>query len=216
VKKKNSRQQFTGKHTKALRAELLALLERSNLYLQPERKVPVVTALAVANRDLRKTRNSEPQARMFSAVKAVSSFISLSAKNKVTTESLYNADLLPVGHPMSTKSHAMTASALRNARAQWIAADDLIDDSVRGLVLKAHSLEPGSIERTHAFARLSALGPGLVPITAAIDSFTLASITAAGGFGLGGNSKAARSARAKLQRRDRKGRFAEMGGGPTS
>ena len=220
MKKKNPSQQFTSKHTKALRAELLALLSRSNLYLQPERRVSPTLAIEVANRDLRKTRNSAPDARVFSAVKAVSSFISLAAKNKVTTSSLYNSDLLSVGHPMSTKKHAMTASALRNARAQWLAADELIDDSARELVLNAHSAEPGSAERTHAFARLMALGPKVVPITAAVDPYTipnqknrLAVLVATLGLGIGGNSKAARSARANLQRRDRKGRFAEMGGG---
>jgi superfamily I DNA/RNA helicase/DNA polymerase III epsilon subunit-like protein len=213
VKKKNSRQQFTQKHTKNLRAELLALLDRSNMYLQPERRVPFATAVEVANRDLRKTRNSDPDARVFSALRAVSSFMSLSAKNKVTTSALSNADLLPVGHPMSRKRHAMTASALRHARAKWIAADELVDDSARELVIIAHAADPGSIERIHAFARLMALGPRFVPITAAIDAEPLNPITAAFGFGVGGNSKAARSARAKLQRRDRKGRFAEMGGG---
>jgi predicted DNA-binding transcriptional regulator YafY len=139
--------------------------------------------------------------------------MSLSAKNKVTTSALSNADLLPVGHPMSRKRHAMTASALRHARAKWIAADELVDDSARELVITAHAADPGSIERIHAFARLMALGPRFVPITAAIDAEPLNPITAAFGFGVGGNSKAARSARAKLQRRDRKGRFAEMGGG---
>jgi hypothetical protein len=42
---------------------------------------------------------------------------------------------------------------------------------------------------------------------------TLDPLTAAFGFGIGGDSKAARSLRAKMQRRDRYGRFTFMGGG---
>lgn len=169
MKKKNSRKVFTKQHSKTLRAEILALLERSNLYLQAERRVPFATAIEVANRDLRKTRDSEPSARIFSAVKAVSAYISLASRNKETTMSLANADLLPVGHPSSTREHSMTASALLHAHAQWIAADPLVDPSARELVIRAHSAEPGSIERTHAFARLSALGPSTVPLTASVD-----------------------------------------------
>jgi hypothetical protein len=115
----------------------------------------------------------------------------------------------------------MSASALRSARAQWVASDPLVDDSIRALVASAHSLEPGSIERQHAFARLIAAGPQLVPITAAIDigdveivrTYTPVPLVAGLLSFVGGNSRAARSMRAKLQRRDRYGRFAFMGGG---
>ena len=208
MKKKNIRKQFTRNHSAKLRAEILGLLERSNVYLLPERKVPVAVAIEVANRDLRKTRHSDPDARVFSALRAVSAHITLASRNKVTTASAQNSDLLTVGHPASTRPHAMTAAALRDARARWIAADERVADEVRPLVAAAHAAMPGSIERRHAFARLAALDAGLVPLTASVDP-----IVAVGGFGLGGNSEAARRARAQLQRRDRKGRFAYMGGG---
>jgi len=208
VKKKNIRKQFTRNHSAKLRAEILGLLERSNVYLLPERRVPVAVAIEVANRDLRKTRQSDPDARVFSALRAVSTHITLASKNKVTTASAQNSDLLVVGHPASTRPHAMTAAALRGARARWIAADERIADDVRSLVATAHAAIPGSVERRHAFARLAVVDAGLIPLTASIDP-----IIAVGGFGIGGNSSAARRARAMLQRRDRKGRFAEMGGG---
>lgn len=171
MKKKSTRQQFTRQHSMALRKEISALLTRSNIYLQPARRVSLGTAIEVANRDLRKTRNNEPDARMFSAIKAVSSYVSLASKNKVDVASLSNVDLLPVGHPLSEKKHAMTASGLLRAKAQWTAADESIDESARDLVLLAHAAPPRSIERQHAFARLAALGPSVVPITAAVDPF---------------------------------------------
>ena len=207
MKKKNSRKQFATKHTKAVRAGVLALLEQTNVYQLPERRVALSTAITVANRDLRKTRNSDPETRVFSALRAVSGYLSLAANNRVTTAALQNADLLPVGHPSSRARHAMAASALRHARALWVAADPMIDDSMRSLVASAHSAEPGSIERKHAFTRISVAPAGLVPLTAAVDVTPLLAV------GLGGNSDFARSARARLQRRDRYGKFAFMGGG---
>lgn len=186
------------------------LVEQVNSSVLPGRQVTFGTALEVANREIRKNTNGTAEARMYAALRAVSAFASLAAKNKVTTASLQNSDFLSVGHPLSTKFHSMDEAALRHARAQWIAADSHIaSEAVRSLVASAHSLEPGSIERKHAFARLAAMGPGLVPITAAVD---LEPIIAVLGLGLGGNSRAARSARARLQRRDRKGRFAFQGG----
>jgi ADP-ribose pyrophosphatase YjhB (NUDIX family)/DNA polymerase III epsilon subunit-like protein/predicted DNA-binding transcriptional regulator YafY len=186
------------------------LVEQVNSSVLPGRQVTFGTALEVANREIRKNTNGTAEARMYAALRAVSSFASLATKNKVTTASLQNSDFLSVGHPLSTKLHDMDEAALRHARAQWIAADSHIaSEAVRSLVASAHSLEPGSIERKHAFARLAAMGPGLVPITAAVD---LEPIIAVLGLGLGGNSRAARSARARMQRRDRKGRFAFQGG----
>ena len=204
-----------------LRAEAIALVNKSNSKFRPERQVSIKSALTVVDRNLAHTRNASQEVRTFSALRALSSFISLSTIAKTSVSSLENADLLPVGHPFSTAPHAMSVSGYRSARAQWIAADPLIDDSMRSLVAAAHSLEPGSIERQHAFARLATAGPKLVPITAAIDigdddiinSYTPTPLVAGLLSFVGGNSRAARSMRAKLQRRDRYGRFAFMGGG---
>ena len=204
-----------------LRAEAIALVNKSNSKFRPERQVTRQAALAVVDRSLAYTSNSSQEIRSFSALRALSSFISLATISKATVSSLENSDLLPIGHPFSTAPHAMSASALRSARAQWVASDPLVDDSIRALVASAHSLEPGSIERQHAFARLIAAGPQLVPITAAIDvgdteivtTYAPAPVVAGLLSFVGGNSRAARSMRAKLQRRDRYGRFAFMGGG---
>ena len=215
MSKRNSNGEFNEKRVNELRAAVLSMVEEANVRALPERRVSFKAAITVANRDLKKTQASDVDRRSFSALRAVGAFISLAAINKVTEASIANADLLAVGHPLSQKSHGMSEAALRNERARWIAADLYIDDSVRSLVAAAHSYEPGSIERAHAFARLAALGPGILPITASIDLNTnVSSYTEfVLGLGLGGNSDMARRLRAKMQRRDRYGRFAFMGGG---
>ena len=196
-----------------LRSEVLATVSKSNAASQPERRISAASAIEVANRSLAKTATYSSDVRYFSAIRSVNAFIALATRNKQTPQALSNADLLPIGHPASTRAHAMTASALRHAQARWIAADPMIHESVRGLVASAHAARPGSTERVHAFARLSVAGLGKVPSYAAIDELSIDPIVAAFGLGLGGNSSAARRLRAQMQRRDRRGRFAFMGGG---
>jgi hypothetical protein len=202
-----SQRKFTRADRRSLLAQLEALVNNANSLVVQERRVSLASAVEVANRDLRKTRRAASDSRIFSALRAVSAHLSLALNNRQTTASLSNADLLPIGHPASTRKHAMTASALRYEKARWLAADTSIGDETRRLVIAAHAAEPFSAERAHAFARLGVTASG-VSVALSIDP-----IVAVGGFGLGGNSKAARSARAQLQRRDRYGRFAFMGGG---
>ena len=203
------------KDVHSIRETVLSMVQEANQRTLPERRVSDKAAITVANRDLQKTKNASVAKREFSALRAVGSFISLATINKATEASLQNSDLLPVGHPFSTKAHSMTAASLRNERAKWIAADEYIDSSVRSLVIKAHGYEENSMERAHAFARLAALGPAFIPITASIDLNTATSAYTefVFGLGLGGNSDMARRLRAQMQRRDRRGRFAFMGGG---
>ena len=216
-----SKRQRDTKWLNQLRAEAIELVNKSNSKFRPERQVTVKAALTVVDRSLVNTRNASEEVRKFAALRALSSFISLATVAKTSVMSLENSDLLPVGHPFSTAPHAMTIDGYRRVCAQWIASDPLIDDSMRSLVASAHALEPGSIERQHAFARLAAAGPKLVPITASIDvgdinilnNYAPVPLVAGLLSFIGGNSRAARSMRAKLQRRDRYGRFAFMGGG---
>jgi len=184
-----------------------------NSELQAERRVTPYAAVLVASRSLEETKNSKnASARAFAALHAVNAFISLTRSGRTTTDSLKNTDLLPVAHPLSTRSHSMSDTSIRAAKAQWFAADSRVDNSVRALISSAYSQQPGSLERRHAFARLAALPVGSVPKEIVIEAANeLQPIIAV--IGLGGNSSAARRARAQIQRRDRKGRFAEMGGG---
>lgn len=96
----------------------------------------------------------------------------------------------------------MSASAFSYERARWVAADPRIDDSeVRSLVASLLTSDPGSPEYVYLSSRISSIPHKSAPLVALIAAFG------------DGNSRAARSARARLQRRDRKGRFAWMGGG---
>jgi len=210
-KRAAAKSQFIHLYGAKLRSDILTSVRKSNEKVQPERRVSVASAITVANRDLANTLSYSANVRYFSAIRAVNAFVALATKNKQTPQSLSNSDLLPVGHPASTRAHAMTASAFLHAQARWIAADPMIDDSVRSLVASAHAARPGSIERTHAFTRLSIVGFGKAPSYVLIDEAQPTAITA--GFLVGKNSIAARRLRAQLQRRDRRGRFAFMGGG---
>ena len=212
-KRRKAKNRLSRTYSVMLRAHINKIVNDANSSLDPERQIPLLVAFQVAGRDLRKTRKLHSDVRMFSAARAVSAHINLAAAGKETTAALENSDLLPVGHPSSTKQHAMTASALRHSRARWIAADPTITDpSAKALVASALSLYPGSTDARHAFARIEASEGAVMPpwvkllVAGSHDALTAA-------LGIGGNSSAARRLRAQTQRRDRYGKFAFMGGG---
>ena len=212
-KRRKAKNRLSRTYSVQLREQIRKTVAEANENLQPERQIPILVAFQVAGRDLRKTRKLHPDVRMFSAARAVTAHISLSAVGKETTAALENSDLLPVGHPKSTRVHAMSASALRTSRARWIAADPtIVHEESRALVASAFALYPTSVEATHALARIEAVDNSRMPLwVRVLAASTADSLTAA--LGIGGNSSAARRLRAQVQRRDRMGRFAFMGGG---
>ena len=192
----------------SFRQSLIELANSQNESVPAERRVSQHAVLSVAERSLSSTSNLEKDTRRFIAYKEAASFVSFAATGDVTNTSLEKYyDLLPVGHPASTRKHAMTASAFRHTRARWVAADPRLDESVREIVAAAYMYESNTVEHSHAITRLAALTAASVPR----DIF-LSALTAAFSFG-DGNSSAARSMRANLQWRDRLGRWIEMGRG---
>jgi hypothetical protein len=192
----------------SFRQSLRNLAAAENAKVPAERRVSQQAVFLVAERSLAKTASLEIKTRQFVAYKEVSSFISLACTGEISTDSQVSyRDLLPVGHPLSSRSNAMTASALRHARSRWIAADPRVDDEAREIVAAAYFYDRSSTEYSHAIASLQVLVAGGVP-----REIYLSALTAAFSFG-SGNSSAARSARANLQWRDRLGRWIEMGRG---
>ena len=192
----------------SFRQSLRNLAAIENAKVPAERRVSQQAVFLVAERSLAKTASLEKTTRQFVAYKEVSSFISLACTGEISTDSQVGyRDLLPVGHPLSSRSNAMTASALRHARSRWIAADPRVDDDVREIVAAAYFYDKKSVEYSHAIASLQVLVAGAVP-----REIYLSALTAAFSFG-DGNSSAARSMRANLQWRDRIGRWIEMGRG---
>jgi hypothetical protein len=192
----------------SFRQSLRNLAAIENAKVPAERRVSQKAVFAVAERSLQKTAGLEKKTRQFIAYKEVSSFISLACSGELSIESQVSyRDLLPLGHPLSSRYSAMTSSALRHARSRWIAADPRIDDEAREIVAAAYFYDRSSTEYSHAIASLQVLVAGGVP-----REIYLSALTAAFSFG-SGNSSAARSARANLQWRDRLGRWIEMGRG---
>jgi DNA polymerase III epsilon subunit-like protein len=211
MKKLKKRKALWHQHRDYLQAEVLRLVNKANRGVSPERRVTYAAAIEVANRAIKRNGNVFSSARAFGALRAVSAFIEFATRGKDVVDAYKHADLLPVGHPSSTRSHSMTASALRHARARWYAADPLVDDELRPVVAAAHAAGYLTPERGYLFARLAAAPRSSLPLWLALDT---AEAIVAGALSLiGGNSIAARRARAQLQRRDRGGRFAFMGGG---
>jgi hypothetical protein len=188
-----------------LRQQVLSLVTEANKSAQSERQVTPRSALIVMDRALASLAVVDEESRDFAVLREVSSFISTAQKTSVMTASAHT-DLLPQGHPLSALNASLTPEEYRFKYAQWLAADADVSSAARPLVAAAFSAKPGSIERNHAFMRLSVTTekvPGYfkldpAPIIAAFSD---------------GNSSAARRARVALQWRDKRGRWVEMGRG---
>jgi hypothetical protein len=188
-----------------LRQQVLSLVTEANKSVQSERQVTPRSALIVMDRALASLAVVDEESRDFAVLREVSSFISTAQKTSVMTASAHT-DLLPQGHPLSALNASLTPEEYRFKYAQWLAADTDVSSAARPLVAAAFSAKPGSIERNHAFMRLSVTTekvPGYfkldpAPIIAAFSD---------------GNSSAARRARVALQWRDKRGRWVEMGRG---
>jgi hypothetical protein len=197
--------------TKGLRQVIFDLVSSHNEGTPTVRQIPVDTAYEVAERSLVASASLPLDTRKFLVVRDVTNFLDLSAKGTATRNGTKNTDLLPITNPLSTAPHSLTAAGIRHARARWIAADPRIDDSVRPLVASAYAARPESAERVYLFAKLSATGT-MVPAEIRNNEHVYALLAAFNPYA-GGNSKLARSLRAKAQARDSEGRFAGTGDG---
>ena len=190
----------------SLHEQVLSLVKEANSKVPQERHVTPRSALIVMNRALASLSSLDSESRDFAVLKDVSRFLNVATKT-FTASQTDHADLLVAGHPLSSLNVSISTEEFLKKNAQWIAADPSIDESIRPLVASAHAATPGSLERQHAFARLSA-NKTILASYFKIDN--LSPIVAAFGDG---NSSGARRARVALQWRDRKGRWVEMGRG---
>lgn len=184
-----------------LRDKVLSIVENSNFSSSTARKITKKAAFSVIMRSLEETKGLPLSLREHLAIKELNKYISLAKHNKSDFFYATNTDLLPISHPRSTREHSMTASALRIARSRWFAADPRItDEKAKAVLASAFESIPGSVEHLYYTSILLSLPQGMIPGEALIAASD-------------GNSFESRSARARRQRRDRKGRFAYEGGG---
>jgi hypothetical protein len=187
---------------KRLKDLVFSIIEEENHKVPLERKITKHDALTVVERSLNETKGEEFSHRKHKALRDLSDFINLSHKNKTLLASAKNTDLLPIGHPRSTSPHYMTLDEYYKAQAKWLTADFKISEEAKTLIASAIVNPTDSPEHKYAVVRMQSLPQGSYPQEIALLA----------AFG-GGNSFLARRARAMLQRRDRYGRFAWMGGG---
>lgn len=207
----------------------LALILEANEPQRGLRRVTKGATLEVVRRSFVSTEGETFSVRKHQALSDVSQYIGLAQRDRVSSYIAKNTDLLPVSHPSSSRMHNLSIDSLDRARARWVADDPIIvGDETRGFVVTALFASVSSPEARYAVARLKSLPPGSIPsvvLVAISEEESLEPLLAWGIPGVnvsrrirkrifrGGNSRVARSARARVQRRDRRGRFAYMGAG---
>ena len=200
--KLNSKTLTTKEQAESLKKKVYSILDKANSEFSAERRVSRRAATLVVKKSLKTTLGLQYSLREHRALKALSEFLNFSQSGKMVSKSVEEfTDLLPMGHPNSTKQHSMTASAFANARLLWVLADPRISEEAKPLVASVLVDAKDSPSYLYALTRLEYDTDSALPLQALIAAYG------------GGNSRAARSARARLQRRDKYGRFAFQGGG---
>lgn len=193
----------TREQARLIRKEVIALVDKANEFSVGSRRVNRKSAYKVISRSLNQSRGLPFSIRKHKAITDLSNYIALAKHNKVVGLLADHTDLLPISHPRSTRLHAMSASALVQAKIRWYTDDPRIkDDNVKSLVASAMSAPTQSPEYKYALARLENLPASELPIetlTAAVNPYA------------GKNSAAARRAREAVQLSDRFERWINMG-----
>lgn len=197
--------------TETLSEKIDALLASANDGIPDARHISKRTLLNVAERALFRTLGvSDVEQRLFTVTRELDDFINMAINGHQPVVASAHTDLLPIGHPLSTRSEDVSERTRLLLASEWLAADPRLSDEFRPLVASACLTSPGSVERNYVVTRLESADPNDVPRDVVM------AVVAVGNPFSGGNSFLERSARAKLQRRDRRGRFAWMNGGARS
>lgn len=195
----------------SLEHAIIDTIESRSVDIPEIRKVSDNAVFQVAERVITASADVEDKGVVyFNALREINSFLTLAYEGPTSNGMVKHTDLLPIHNPSSTATSAvLTASAIREQRAQWVAADPrLASEEVRAIIASVYSSNPMSIEFTYHLTQLQMLPPGQVPADLLIRP-----LVAFGDPYAGKNSFWHRKQRAESQRRDRFGQFAFMGGG---
>jgi len=195
----------------SLEHAIIDTIESRSVDVPEIRKVSDEAIFQVAERIITASADVEDKGVVyFNALREINNFLTLAYEGPTSNGMVKHTDLLPIHNPSSTITSAvLTASAIREQRAEWIAADPRItNENVRGIIASVYSSNPMSVEFTYHLTQLQMLPPGQVP-----SDLLIRPLVAFGDPYAGKNSFWHRKQRAEGQRRDRFGQFAEMGGG---
>ena len=157
---------YTDKPDFSIGDEIQAIVASVNRVTPVQRQVPIYDALAVAGRSLARTVRefTNPSKRAFTAIREVSDFVNTAVSGTPTRIGVEHYDLLPIGHPLSTKQVEITDADRKGFEADWFAADPRISEEFRPVVASAYLSIPNSVERKYAVAHLEALGYDDIPM----------------------------------------------------
>jgi hypothetical protein len=162
-------------------AEINSLIASANASVaHPTRKVKREFVAEVVERTYVETEGLSLKSRNFAIRKAVQNYIDLQTKGIVASAAVNHFDVLPPANPYSTSDTIWSEEQVREARAQWIAAEPGIAPEHRPIVASAYAQIPGSLESMHAEVRVMALtSTGAVPVK--VTEYSQA-ITASGSY----------------------------------
>jgi hypothetical protein len=157
---------YTVEPREYIRGQIQALTASANKSVLPGRKVDVYDVYHALDRAMDKTARllQEPEKREIVVMREISDFIKVATTGTDPKFCHDYLDLLPIGHPLSTKDMAeLSYEDLAEHKVLWLSADPEISDNFRPLVASAYRSEVGSVERKYLVARLESLPSSEIP-----------------------------------------------------
>jgi hypothetical protein len=157
---------FTVEPREYIRGQIQALTASANKSVLPGRKVDVYDVYQALDRVMDKTVQifQEPEKREIIVMREISDFLKVATTGTEPKFCHDYLDLLPVGHPLSTKDMAeLSYEDLAEHKVLWLSADPEITETFRPLVASAYRSEVGSVERKYLVARLESLPSSDIP-----------------------------------------------------
>ena len=149
-----------------IKRRIEALVASTNAELPANRKIDLVDAYTVLGRLLDKTITdfSNPELREIKVMREFQDYLKVASRAVAPKYAHDQLDMLPIGHPMSTKKQlSLSNQDMFEHRIAWMAADPRIAEEHRPLVASAYRAQPGSVERDYLVARLEAMPISEIP-----------------------------------------------------
>ena len=145
---------------------VLALVASANEQVPSARKLERLYTYQALERAMDKTALlfTQPAVREITVMREVSDFIKVATFGSEPKYCHDYLDLLPVGHPLSTRSaETLSVEDVEEHRVLWRAGDPRVSDEHRPLVASAIRSEPNSVERKFLLARLESMPTTEIP-----------------------------------------------------
>lgn len=146
--------------------QAMAMLASANQRTTLERRLAKYEVIEVLDRLIKDTHLmfASPDIREYKIMRELSDFLTSAVNGTKPKLVPQYCDMLPIGHPFSTKSKGTLSDAeVEEYKARWFANDPRVAEEFVPLIASAYKAKENSIEKTYLVKRLESAAVGEVP-----------------------------------------------------